>query len=106
MAKVSARELEAIIRESHKQVQLMKRERELREYLKTLTYSKRGRTTEHQELKDIVYARHKQEHIDNFTCSHCEHRCHMFTEHGWCHDPACACRHCICPRCDLEYNNP
>ena len=97
------KELEHLIRESHKKVMLQKREKELRAYLKKLPHSKRPRTIEHQELKDIVYARHTQEHIDNFTCSYCAHRCHMFAEHGWCHDPACACRNCLCPRCDLEY---
>ena len=106
MAKVSDAELEQIVRDSHKKVMLKKKERELREYLRKLPHSKKARTTEYQELKAIVYARHTQKHIDNFTCSNCEHRCHMFTDHGWCNDPACACRHCKCPRCDLEYNNP
>ena len=106
MAKVSAKELEQIVRDSHKKLMLKKREKELREYLKNLSPAKKGRTSEYQELKKIVDQRHNKENIDKFLCSNCDHKCHMFAEHGWCHDPACACRHCNCPRCDLEYNNP
>ena len=98
-------ELEAIVRESHKRVMLIKKEKELRKYLKHMTPWKKQRTQEYQELKDIVYARHNKDNIDKFLCSNCDHRCHMFTAHGWCHDDACACRHCNCPRCDLEYNH-
>ena len=106
MPKVSAKELEQIVRDSHKRVMLTKKERELREYLKKLPYNKKGRTPEYQDLKKIVYDRHSKENIEKFQCSSCDHKCHMFAEYGWCHDPACACRNCNCPRCDLEYNNP
>ena len=104
MPKVSQKELEQIIRDSHKKVMLNKRERELREYLKKLPHSKKSRTTQYLELKTIVDQRHNKENVDNMLCSTCGHRCHVFAEYGWCHDPACACRNCLCPRCDLEYN--
>ena len=105
MAKVSAQELEAIIRESHKKVMLKKRERELREYLKKYPPRKKQMLPEYQELKKIVDQRHKTTNIVQMLCSACGHRCHMFAEHGWCNDQTCPCRHCDCPRCDLEYNN-
>jgi hypothetical protein len=104
MGKVSKTELEQIIRDSHKKLMLKKKEREIREYLKKLPHSKRARTTEYQELKKIVNQRHKTVNIEDSLCSKCDHRCHMFTDYGWCNDPACPCRHCLCPRCDLEYN--
>ena len=105
MAKVSDAELEQIVRDSHKKVMLIKREKELREYLKKYPPRKKQMLPEHQELKKIVDQRHKTYNIENHLCSKCDHRCHMFTEHGWCSDPACACRNCDCPRCDLEYNH-
>ena len=101
--KYTDEELEAIARESHKRVMLKRRERELREYLKKLSPAKKARTVEHKELKKIVDSRHKDP--NKSLCSKCNHNCHMFTEHGWCHNDACACRHCDCPRCDLEYNH-
>ena len=105
MAKVSARELEAIIRESHKRVMLIKREKELREFLKQYPPRKKQMLPEHQELKKIVDQRHTAYNIENHLCSRCDHRCHMFTEHGSCSSQTCPCRHCDCPRCDLEYNH-
>ena len=104
MGKMSQTELEQLIRDSHKKVMAKKKERELREYIRSLPYNKRTRVKEYMELKDIVWRRHKQEHIDDLTCSHCNHRCHIFAEYGWCNDPECDCKHCLCPRCDLEYN--
>jgi hypothetical protein len=106
MAKVSAEELEQIVRDSHKRVMLKKKERELREYLKHYPPRKKQMLPEYQELKKIVNQRHNASNIKDSLCSNCDHRCHQFSEYGWCHNDACACRHCDCPRCDLEYNNP
>ena len=97
-------ELEAIIRESHRKLMLKRRERELREYLKNYPPRKKQMLPEYQELKKIVDQRHKTTNIVQMLCSNCDHRCHMFTEHGWCSSQTCPCRHCDCPRCDLEYN--
>ena len=66
MAKATAKELEEIVRESHRKLMLKKKEKELREYLKRLPYNKKPRTQEYQELKKIVYDRHNKENINKF----------------------------------------
>ena len=103
--KPTAKELEAIVRESHKRVMLKRREKELREYLKKYPPRKKQMLPEYQELKKIVNQRHNVNNIKDSLCSNCDHRCHMFTEQGWCREWPCPCRQCNCPRCDLEYNH-
>ena len=82
------------------------RELELRKYLSTLPYSKRQRTREYQELRELVYARHVK-HNNRYVCASCNHECHACTPHGDCHvqfRTACACKRCTCPECDLRYH--
>jgi len=78
------------------------RELELRKYLSTLPYSKRQRTREYQELRELVYARHTTTY-----CHSCNHECHARTPHGDCpvqFRTPCTCKRCRCPECDLRYN--
>ena len=77
-----------------------KTEQELRNYLKTLPYSKRTRVIEYMHLRDIINARHSE---DTTVCDNCGHRCHMFAEYGICCNGNCSCHSCYCNRCDLEY---
>ena len=77
-----------------------KTEQEIRDYLETLSYSKRTRVVEYMQLKEIVDDRHSE---DAMTCDNCGHRCHIFAEFGNCLTGNCACHYCYCNRCDLEY---
>ena len=85
---------------------LMDREEQLRNYLKTLPYNKRGRTAEYQELKKIVNARHAG---FNGKCANCGHTgCHAFNGvgekvTGKCSSASCNCVRCLCNHCDLNW---
>ena len=85
---------------------LMDKEEQLRGYLKTLPYNKRGRVAEYQDLKAIIDARHKDL---NGKCANCGHGpCHAYAGAGEkvtgsCSSASCDCVHCLCKNCDLNW---
>ena len=87
-------------------VKLMKTEEELRSYLNTLPYNKRGRCPEYQDLKNIVDARHKD--LEG-KCANCGHGgCHAYAGigekvTGKCSSSSCDCVNCLCRNCDLNW---
>ena len=84
---------------------LMDREEQLRNYLKTLPYHKRLRSSEYLELKELVHSRHAG---FNGRCANCGHGpCHAYAGvgekvTGHC-SVSCDCVKCLCERCDLNW---
>ena len=82
---------------------MAKTEKELKEYLLTLPYCKRGRCTEYT---DYVTAIKERLGAAFNLCESCKHPCHNDKRGcivGWTHERLkCQCKKCLCGHCQLS----